>query len=119
MTCRQLLLFLSMGIFNIVTCSEEVLETAPSPPLQFLTNPWHAVKMFLSPATSEKPLVSLMKKKNDLNILKSAYLYSKYAGAGRRLRKLEELKKALIENSEKEDEIKDPFFNLRNGWMSY
>ena len=61
----------------------------------------------------------MLKKKNDLNILKSAYLYSKYAGAGRRLRNLKELKKTLIEKSEKEKEMKDPFFKQRNGWISY
>ena len=34
-------------------------------------------------------------KKNDFNILKSAYLLSKYAGAGARMRKLKEFKNRL------------------------
>ena len=107
-------------------------DVAPGPPLQFLFNPWHAVKMLLSPpaydnskeiATNQDDTESyptqLLTKKNDLNILKSAYLFSKYAGAGKRLRKLKELKKALTEKAQKNEGMSDPFIKLRNGWISY
>ena len=73
-----------------------------------MINPWHAVKMLFNPQPSEEfskisnlqngpypYLTPMLKKKNDLNILKQAYLFSKYAGAGARLRKLKELKKTL------------------------
>ena len=106
------------------------IEQPEGPPLQFLLNPWHAVKMLLNPPSSgdslEMPAAQddqfpapTVTKKNDLNILKSAYLFSKYAGAGKRLRKLKELKKTLTEKAEKEEGMNDPFFKLRNGWISY
>jgi hypothetical protein len=63
------------------------------PQVQFLINPWHALNMLLThpkPAESEEMMSNL----DDSSMVKSAYLYSKYAGAGNWLRKLKELKEA-------------------------
>ena len=100
-------------------------DVAPGPPLQFLFNPWHAVKMLLSPPAydnskeippsqedTESYPKQLLTKKNDLNILKSGYLFSNYAGIGKRLRKLKELKKALTEKAEKNKGMSDPSIKL-------
>ena len=89
------------------------MQDSESPPLQFMINPWHAVNMLFNPQASEDSAEMsnfekvpyrfsspLLKKKNDLNILKQAYLFSKYAGAGARLRKLKELKKTLTGTAE-------------------
>ena len=61
------------------------------PQVQFLINPWHAFNLLLThpkPAEPEEMKSSL----DDSSIVKSAYLYSNYAGAGNWLRKLKELK---------------------------
>ena len=115
-TSRHLVLLLSMGIINIITCYEEVfVESTSSPPIQFLTNPWHAFKMFFSPPTSDEPQVTMVKKTNDLNTLNTAYIYSKYAKAGGRLRMIEELMRAMIEKLGRENKMKDLFFKSRKG----
>ena len=100
-------------------------NVAPGPPLHFLFNPWHTIKMLLSPPaydnskeipTSKEDTESyptqLLTKKNHLNILKSAFLFSNYARAGKRLRKLKELKKALTEKAEKNKGTSDPSIKL-------
>ena len=63
------------------------------PQVQFLINPWHAFNMLMThpkPADQEMMPSSL----DESSMVKSAYLYSKYAGAGNWLRKLKELKEA-------------------------
>ena len=65
----------------------------------------------------------LLTNKNDFNILKSAYLFSKYAGAGKRLRKLQELKQTMEGKTASQGggdgTQADPFFKLRSSWISY
>ena len=97
------------------------MQDFKSPPLHFLINPWHAVKMLFNPQPSEESAkisnlqkapypfsTPMLKKKNDLNLLKSAYLISKYAGAGGSLRKLKELKKTLTAQLEMVERMKNP-----------
>merc|ERR1719318_1509027 len=89
MSSMALLLIMSIAMVHIVTCSSEDADTLPQ--VQFLMNPWHAFNLLLTkpkPAESEEMMSSL----DDSSIVKSAYLYSNYAGAGNWLRKLKELK---------------------------
>ena len=78
-----------------------------SPPVKFTINPWHFVQMLFNPSLSDESVeisnlqkphqfsIPLLKKKNGFSILKSAYLLSKYAGAGARLRELKQLRNGL------------------------
>ena len=95
--------------------------------MQFL----HAVKMLLNPSSSGNSLeiptpqddllpAPTVKKKNDLEILKTAYLFYKYARAEKRLSKLQEmkeLKETLTGKDGKKEKMSIPFLKLRNGWI--
>ena len=72
---------------------------------------------------NEDAVSGLLTKKNDFNILKSAYLFSKYAGAGKTLRKLQDLKQIMEGKTASQEGGEgtgtDPFFKLRSSWISY
>ena len=63
-----------------------------SPQLELLINPWYAFLMFLNPPMPEESMedsklqdasyrfsMPILKKKKELKMMKSAYLFSKYA----------------------------------------
>ena len=93
------------------------MQDFESPPLQLFVNPWNAIKMVfnLHPSVQSRKISNLqdapsayqlstplLNRKTDLDILKSAFSFSKYAAGGR-----------LTAEDEKEEIMKNALFNLR------
>ena len=90
-----------------------------SSPLQFLLNPWHAVTMLFSPPSYEKPQEPpspleddddeyILTKQKYLNVWKSAFLLSNYVGAGKKVRKLNDLKRNLAKMALRRGGVSEP-----------